>query len=199
MSKRSGLKHTIKKESSYFLTLTVVGWADVFTRPVYKEALIDSLKYCIDHKGLNVYAYVVMTNHVHLLVNSEPSFKLEDTIRDFKRHTSKTVINLILSEPESRREWLMSLFGMAAIESSKVQRIKFWQTGNHAIEIYSEKFVWEKINYIHNNPVRSKFVSKPEGWTYSSATNYAGIDSVLKIHTLTPGLSKIRQFYYYDR
>jgi putative transposase len=196
--RESGVKQTIKKESSYFLTLTVVGWADVFTRPVYKDALIQSLKYCCENKGLNIFAYVIMTNHIHLLVNTEPNFKLEDTIRDFKRHTSKTIINLILTEPESRREWLLSLFGIAAVESCKDQKIKFWQTGNHAIEIYSEKFVWEKINYIHNNPVRSKFVSKPEDWLYSSATNYADMESVLEIHTLVPSLSKVRQFYYYE-
>ncbi|MBK9192922.1 MAG: transposase [Crocinitomicaceae bacterium] len=196
---RSGQKHTIKKEASYFLTLTVVGWADVFTRPVYKDAIINSLKYCIENKGLNVFAYVIMTNHIHLLVNTEPNFKLEDTIRDFKRHTSKTITNLILCGPESRREWLISLFGIAAIESSKEQNIKFWQTGNHAIEIYSVKFVWEKINYIHKNPVRAKFVAKPEDWIYSSATNYADLDSVLDVHTLIPSISKIRQFYYYDK
>jgi putative transposase len=197
--KESGVKHTIKKESSYFLTLTVVGWADVFTRPVYKEALIQSLKYCSEHKGLNIFAYVIMTNHIHLLVNTEPNFKLEDTIRDFKRHTSKTITNLILTEPESRREWLLSLFGMAAVESNKDQKIKFWQTGNHAIEVYSEKFVWEKINYIHKNPVRSKFVAKPEDWIYSSATNYADMESVLEIHKLLPRISEIRQFYYYEK
>jgi putative transposase len=140
-----------------------------------------------------------MTNHIHLLVNSGPNFKLEDTIRDFKRHTSKTITNLIISEPESIRERLLSLFGMAAMESSKAQKIKFWQTGNHAIEIFSEKFVWEKINYIHKNPVRSKFVSNPEEWTYSSATNYADMESVLKVHVLIPSLSKVRQFYYYEK
>ncbi|WP_051568708.1 REP-associated tyrosine transposase [Crocinitomix catalasitica] len=199
MGKRSGLKHTIKKEASYFLTLTIVGWADVFTRPIYKDTVIDSLKYCMENKGLNIFAYVIMTNHIHLLVNTEPNFKLEDTIRDFKRHTSVTITDLIMTEPESRREWLMGLFGIAAVESCKDQNVKFWQTGNHAIEIYSEKFVWEKINYIHNNPVKAKFVNKPEDWIYSSATNYADMESVLKVHALTPSLSKIRQFYYYGK
>ena len=64
----TGEKHTIKKEASYFLTLTVVGWADVFTRPVYKDAIIESLHYCQKQKGLNIFAYVIMTNHIHLVV-----------------------------------------------------------------------------------------------------------------------------------
>ncbi|WP_066759715.1 transposase [Crocinitomix algicola] len=122
MLKRSGIKRTIKKEASYFLTLTVVNWADVFTRPVYKDALIDSMKYCIANKGLNIFAYVIMTNHIHMLVNTEPNFKLEETIRDFKRHTSKTITNLIVSEPESRREWLLGLFSMAAAKTDYIDQ-----------------------------------------------------------------------------
>lgn len=184
----SGVKHTIKKEAAYYLTATVVGWADVFTKPVYKDAIIDSLKYCIEKKGLNIYAYCLMTNHLHMLANTEDGFLLEDTIRDFKRHTSTEIIRLIRDEPESRREWLLSLFGMAGVESPKNNSYKFWQTGNHAIEIYSEKFVWEKINYIHDNPVRAKLVKKPEDWIYSSASNYLGEESVLEIHTLHPRL-----------
>ena len=58
--------------------------------------------------------------------------------------------------------------------------VKFWQSGNHAIELYSEKFVWEKINYIHNNPVRENFVLKPEHWRYSSASNYIDGEGVLE-------------------
>lgn len=184
----SGVKHTIKKEAAYFLTATVVGWADVFTKPVYKDAIIDSLKYCIDKKGLNIYAYCLMTNHLHMLANTEEGFLLEDTIRDFKRHTSTEIIRLIQDEPESRREWLLSLFGIAGVESPKNNSYKFWQTGNHAIEIYSEKFVWEKINYIHENPVRAKLVKKPEDWIYSSASNYLGEESILEIHRLHPRL-----------
>lgn len=199
MTKRSGIKHTIKKDSSYFMTLTVVNWADVFTRPVYKDAIIDSLKYCVKNKGLNIYAYVIMTNHLHLILNTNTNHELKDTIRDFKRHTSSVITNLILSEPESRREWLMSLFGIAAKQSSKKQEIKFWQSGNHAIELFSEKFVWEKINYIHNNPVRAKFVKKPEDWIYSSMSNYLDLESVLDVHVLHPPVMPVRQFYYYEK
>lgn len=187
--RNSGIKHTIKKEAAYYMTMTVVGWVDVFTRPSYKDAIIDSLKHCINKKGLNVFAYVIMTNHIHLLANTDESFKLDDTMRDFKKYTSKKIVKLIQEEPESRREWLLSLFGLASAESPKHKYYKFWQEGNHAIEIYSEKFVWQKINYIHQNPVRAKFVSKPEDWIYSSARNYLGEESVLPVVTLHPKLT----------
>lgn len=183
---KTGFKHTIKEDDvTYFLTMTVVEWADVFTRPVYKDLLIQSLDYCIKEKGLNVFAYVVMTNHIHLLVNCSEPFILRDTIRDFKRHTSKQIVEIVQNEPESRRKWLLSIFESAAIRDKKGKKFKVWKNGNHAIEIFSRKFVQIKVNYIHQNPVKAQFVRKPEDWIYSSMSNYLGEESVLDVKTLT--------------
>lgn len=182
-----GVKHTIKKNTSYFLTLTVVGWIDVFTRKNHKDAIIDSLRYCIQNKGLNVYAYCLMSNHLHLIVNCNEPSNLSDVIRDFKRHTVKKIINQIINEPESRREWMLSQFEVEAQNSKRNKTYKFWQVGNHAIELYSEKFVWQKINYIHNNPVAEKFVKEQHEWIYSSASNYWLNEGVLEeVHCLLP-------------
>lgn len=174
-----GIKHTIKKNGSYFLTLTVVGWVDVFTRQNHKDAIIDSLRYCIQHKGLNVYSYCLMTNHLHMIVNADAPFELKDVIRDFKRHTVKVIINQIKNEPESRRKWMLKVFKQEGAKNRKNKRYKFWQTGSHAIELTTERLTWIRINYIHNNPVAAGFVSKPEGWKYSSASNYLDKESVL--------------------
>jgi putative transposase len=89
--------------------VTVVDWIDVFTRKNHKAAIIDSLRYCIKNKGLNVYAYCLMTNHLHLIANCNEPFELKDVIRDFKRHTVKQVLFQIQNEPESRREWIVKL------------------------------------------------------------------------------------------
>jgi len=189
---QQGIKHTIKKNSSYFLTLTVVGWVDVFTRKNHKDAIIDSLRYCIKNKGLNVYAYCLMTNHLHLIVNCNEPFQLSDVIRDFKRHTVKTIIHQILNEPESRREWLLREFRQAGDQNSRNKTYKFWQTGNHAIELFNEKFVWDKINYIHNNPVEEEFVLKSEEWIYSSASNYYFERGILsEVSCLAPRLQTV--------
>ncbi len=166
------------------MTLTVVGWADVFTRKNHKEAIINALNYCRENKGLVIFAYCLMSNHLHMIVNCNEPHLLKNTIRDFKKFTSKEIIAQIESEPESRREWLLSLFASAAAMSKKHKNYRFWQEGNHAIELYSEKFVWDKINYIHQNPVEEKFVTKAEDWIYSSATNYAGLESVLEVEIL---------------
>lgn len=174
-----GVKHTIKKNGSYFLTLTVVGWVDVFTRKNHKDAIIESLRYCINNKGLNVYSYCLMTNHLHLIVNANEPYELRDIIRDFKRHTTKVLIDQIKNSPESRREWMLKEFERAGSESTKSKRYKFWQTGSHAIELDTESFTWNKISYIHNNPVAEGFVSKPEDWQYSSASHYQDQECLL--------------------
>ena len=190
---QQGVKHNIKKNTSYYLTLTVVGWVDVFTRQSHKDALIESLRYCIKNKGLNVYAYCLMTNHLHMVVNCNEPFQLKDVIRDFKRHTVKTIIDQIINKPESRREWMLREFEAAADKTDRNKTYKFWKSGNHEIELFTEKFVWEKINYIHNNPVKEKYVKNPQEWLYSSASNYWYGEGLLEeVQCLTPRLKTVR-------
>jgi len=93
-------------EGIYFITLTVVDWIDLFIRPIYKQIIIDSLKYCINNKGLELYAYVIMSSHIHLIVSSCQDFELSETIRDFKKYTSKKLVQCIKEYSESRREWI---------------------------------------------------------------------------------------------
>ena len=190
---QQGVKQNIKKNSSYYLTLTVVGWVDVFTRNNHKDALIDSLRYCIKNKGLNVYAYCLMSNHLHMVVNCNEPFQLKDVVRDFKRHTVKTIIGQIINAPESRREWMLREFAAEGDKNARNKTYKFWQSGNHAIELFTEKFVWEKINYIHNNPVKEKFVKNPQEWLYSSASNYWYGEGLLEeVQCLAPRLQTVR-------
>ena len=190
---QQGVKQNIKKNSSYYLTLTVVGWVDVFTRNNHKDALIDSLRYCIKNKGLNVYAYCLMSNHLHMVVNCNEPFQLKDVVRDFKRHTVKTIIGQIINAPKSRREWILREFAAEGDKNARNKTYKFWQSGNHAIELFTEKFVWEKIIYIHNNPVKEKFVKNPQEWLYSSASNYWYGEGLLEeVYCLAPRLQTVR-------
>ncbi|MBL4861787.1 MAG: transposase, partial [Crocinitomicaceae bacterium] len=187
-------RHTIKKDNAtYFLTLTTVGWVDIFTRKNHSELILSCLRYHIKQRELNVYAYCIMSNHIHIIVNCDPPNKLSDIIRDFKRYTSKALIQAIKNKPESRREWMLDHFMNIAKEHSKTQHFKVWKDGNHAIELYSEKFTWEKINYIHQNPIKAGYVVQPEHWIYSSASNYMQMDSILKeVVRLKPMLRSIK-------
>ena len=97
-------------EDCYFITITTVGWIDVFTRLNQKQNIISALQYCQSNKGLEIYAYCIMSNHIHLLCKATAGFILSDVIRDFKKFTSKKIIQTIIEESESRREWMLDYF-----------------------------------------------------------------------------------------
>ena len=164
----------------HFLTFQIVQWADLFTRQVYKYIVINSFKYCQQHKGLEIYAYVIMSNHIHLLAKSQND-NLSDIIRDFKRHTSKKIIETIEQAPESRREWLLMIFRFAAHSHVRNNEYQVWTHESHAEEIFSNSFIEQKIEYIHQNPVRSGIVVNPEDYLYSSARNYADMESIMDV------------------
>lgn len=92
------------QESIYFMTFQIVDWVDIFTRLDYKEIVIESFQYCIDNKGLELFAYVIMTNHIHVIVNAKPGFSISNIIRDFKKYTANQILETILIINESRKE-----------------------------------------------------------------------------------------------
>ncbi len=165
---------------AYYLTFQVVYWVDVFTRKTYRDIVIESLRYCQQHKALEIYAYVIMSNHIHLLVRSGCE-DLSGTIRDFKKFTSKALIEAIETGQESRKEWMLRLFAHAAKRQNKQGEYQLWTHENHAEVMFSTEFISQKVEYIHNNPVRSGIVEHPEEYLYSSARNYAEKDSYLAI------------------
>jgi len=168
------------QEKAHFITATVVDWIDVFTRKSYKEVVIESLDFCIKEKGMLLYGYVIMSNHIHLIVQATDG-RLSDLIRDFKKYTAKTILEKIQTEPESRREWILERFKKAAETHSRNKNYQFWRYGNHAEEIYSEKFMWSKLDYIHLNPVRAGIVEKASCYKYSSASNYVNNEGLVHI------------------
>ena len=155
----------------HFITATIVDWIDVFTRKSYRDCVIECLDYCIKNKGMILYGYVIMSNHIHMIIQSEEG-KLSDLIRDFKKFTAKTILEKIQNEPESRREWMLERFKLATKTHSRNKNYQFWQYGNHPEEIYSNKFMWSKLDYILLNPVRAGIVEKASEYIYSSASNY---------------------------
>jgi REP element-mobilizing transposase RayT len=166
---------------AYYLTLTIVDWVDVFTRKNHKLLIIDSLKYCQAKKGLIIFAYCLMSNHLHLIARSESEFSLSDILRDFKKFTSKAIVKQIIEESESRRLWMLELFRKAGENLKGIKNYKVWQDGNHAEMIQSNKFFDEKLEYIHANPVKELIIERPEDYMFSSARNYAGLSNYIEI------------------
>ena len=164
----------------HYITATVIDWIDVFTRQTYRDSIIESLDYCIKNKGMILYGYVIMSNHIHLIIQSQDG-KLSDLIRDFKKFTAKNILEKIQVIPESRKEWMLERFKLAAEKHTRNKKYQFWQYGNNPEEIYTNKFMWSKLDYIHLNPVRAGLVEKASQYIYSSASNYINDSGLLKI------------------
>jgi REP element-mobilizing transposase RayT len=171
-----------EQDAPYFLTFQIVGWVDIFTRKIYRDIVIESLSYCQQQKGLLLYAYVIMSNHVHLLVQNE-SGDLSGFVRDFKNFTGRKILDTVENDIESRRDWMKMVFEFHGKLKSK-QTNQVWTHENHAEMIYSPKFIEQKINYIHDNPVRNGIVENAEDYLYSSARNYAGLESMINVIVL---------------
>lgn len=181
-----GLHYSIRSNRTYFMTHTVVDWIDVFTRANQKELLVESLRYCQQERGLYLYAWCLMPSHLHMIANTRADIKMSDVMRDFKKYTSKKIVTQIQDEPESRRKWLLNHFEFAGRYNPKIKDYKFWQDGTHAVEIFSEEVMWQKINYIHQNPVEEKIVYREEDYLHSSARNYYNLLALLDVELITP-------------
>ena len=171
-------------EGIHFITFAVAEWVDVFTRREYKDLLVESLAFCQEKKGLILYAWCIMSNHVHFMASAR-EHNLSDILRDFKKYTSTKVTSAIIKNPqESRKDWMVDIFKKAGKENSRNTVYQFWRQDNHPIECFSYDFTKQKLNYIHNNPVAAGIVFNPEDYLYSSATDYAGRKGFLKVDLL---------------
>lgn len=133
---------------------------------------------------MEIFAYCFMPNHVHFIfrdINENPS----GLLRDFKKHTAKKVLKTIQENPqESRKAWLLWMFEHAGKQKANVSKYSFWQHNNQPIELWSTAVIKQKLNYIHNNPVKAGFVTEPTHWKYSSARNIADQDPAFEIDTI---------------
>ncbi len=166
-------KYKVGEEAiAHFVTFSIVGWVDVFSRECYKEIVIKSLQYCQEHKGLKLHAWVIMTNHVHLIVSSDTN-KIENLVRDIKKYSSKQIIAAIQeSKTESRKEWMLNLFSYAGKNNANNTNFQFWKQDYHPIELNSATKTKERLDYLHENPVKSGLVWEPWHYKYSSAIDY---------------------------
>ena len=155
------------KEGMYYLTFTVKRWYYLFDRHDRWDILLDSLRYCQKYKGLNIYNWVFMLNHIHLIAKSHDMIGF---VRDLKTFTSKELKkNIIVTESN-----ILKLFEAKG-------RYQFWQKTNMPELIVNEEFYITKAKYIEQNPVRKGYVREPEHWVYSSANE---VEHLLEIESV---------------
>ncbi len=173
----------------HFITFATVQWVDVFTRFCYVETVLNSLNFCIKEKGLQVYSWCVMSNHIHFIISAKNG-NLSDILRDFKKFTSATILKQIENNNiESRKGWMLWIFRQAGSNNSRNNKYQFWQQDNRPINIETEKLSSGKLQYIHNNPVRAGLVESPEDYLLSSARDYNGKKGLIPIEFLDAAFS----------
>ncbi len=160
--------YKIHEDGLYFVSFSVVGWLDIFTRRIYQEILIESFEYCQTHKNLKLYCYCIMPNHVHFIAQSEAG-SLTTVLRSLKSFTAKELMKAIGENiQESRKELFLHQFSYYG-KKNKNAEMQFWKHDNHPFYLYSNEMIDQKIDYIHQNPVEAGFVNEAHEWRLSSA------------------------------
>ena len=122
-----------------------------------------------------------MTSHVHMIISSRNN-KLENIVRDMKSYTSSKIKKAIKEHPqESRKEWILWMMEHAGRKDSNNNNFQFWQQHNKPIELTNDKIIQQKLDHIHNNPVKEGIVFKAEDYVFSSAVDYCGEKGMLDI------------------
>ena len=161
--------------AAHFVTSTVVGWLPVFTTAVRCDLLVESLAYCQAHKELKIHGWVILDNHFHAILAAPD---LSRVLADFKRHTARRILDQIQAE---NCEWLLRQFAHRRAEHKTESVHQVWQEGTHPQAILSDEMMLQKLDYLHNNPVKRGLVAAPEHWRYSSAHEWCGgVEPVLR-------------------
>lgn len=185
----------IEKQTCYYITLNTVDLVDVFIRPVYKQVVVHTLNHFIDSKGLVVYGWCLMTNHLHLLAQSRPGFEMTDIEQQYCKFTNQKILEAIETEPIARRDWMLKHFR----NNGAIIDCSVWQfSGNRVlIDLGNTDKLTEYFDYIHENPVRDRFVDNATDYPYSSARDYngqQGLVNVTKLSTIEGQLSVSEAF-----
>ena len=164
-------------EYPYFLTCTIVGWLPVFTRPEAVEIVLDSWRYLQRKRGLRLFGYVILENHLHMIASAP---ELGTAMQNCKSYTARRIVDLL-----ERRAAHVLLRQLRAhkLRHKTESRYQVWQEGSQPKQIASEEVMWQKLEYMHNNPVERGYVDDPLDWRYSSARNYAGQRGLIEVVT----------------
>jgi putative transposase len=161
----------------HFLTCTVMAWLAVFTRPQTVQVILDSWRFMQQHGRLTLYGYVILENHLHFIASSPD---LSKEAGHFKSFTARTIIDYL--EQVGARMLLQEL-EYYKLRHKINARYQFWVEGSNPKLIQGDEMMLQKLEYMHNNPVKRGYVDDPVHWRYSSARNYAGLPGLIDVQT----------------
>ncbi|MFV2068225.1 MAG: transposase [Pirellulales bacterium] len=164
-------------EYPYFLTDTVVAWLPVFSQPRLVDIILDSWRFLQRERGVHLFGYVIMENHLHWIASAE---KLSEQVARFKSYTARRIIDTM---QDAGYRTLLQELQFFKLRHKTDQTYQLWQEGSHPQQIQNDEMMWQKLEYIHNNPLRRGYIDDPAHWRYSSARNYAGQPGLIDIVT----------------
>ena len=151
----------------FFVTTTCNNWKHLFINDKYYDLICSSLKFVCEKYKADLLGYIIMPNHIHLIIYFKNETKLSDLMRDFKKFTSVQIRKML--EEDGYLEILESL--RENIKDKK-QVFKVWNDRFDDVAIYNEETLKIKLQYLHQNPVRKEIVPNSEDYKYSSARFY---------------------------
>jgi REP element-mobilizing transposase RayT len=170
-------RYTIREtQAPHFLTCTVINWMPLFTRPQTVDIILSALQYRQQHNGWKIYGYVILENHLHLIVQSEDLFT---ELPRFKSYTARQLIDYL---KECKAERLLKQMAFFCKSHKTDREHQCWEEGSHPQLIQNVEMLRQKLDYIHFNPVKRGYVDEPTHWRYSSARNYAGLEGLIPVY-----------------
>jgi len=166
----SGVRPDFDSANLYFVTTTAAQHAHIFRRDAVKRIIADSLSYMRVNRWINLYAFVIMPNHVHFISRFLEGHTLSDVMRELKKHTSKQTIR----QYQAENNHAVLKFLKKAADNLPDQQYRVWEGGYDARDVFSPDFLRQKADYIHNNPCQPRWqlVARPEEYVWSSARYY---------------------------
>jgi len=167
----------IGKENSYFITSTIVEWIPVFASEKYYNILIDTIKFYQSKNGLEIFAFVLLPEHFHMLIKCKDLVK---TVQLIKMYSAKKIIDELKADKNYK---LLDKFKSLKKDYKVNSEYQIWQEGFHPQMILSESMYFQKMEYIHFNPLKKGLVTEITEWKYSSAGfYYEGKESMIEIN-----------------
>jgi REP element-mobilizing transposase RayT len=166
-----------ENEYPYFMTCTILGWLAVFTRPEAVQIVFDSWNYLKKEKGFCLYGYVVLENHLHFIASAPD---IASAVKSFKMYTARQIIDLLKAH---EAKVLLKQLRALKLRHKTDSEYQVWEEGSKPKQVKDDEMMLQKLEYIHNNPVKRGYVDEPVHWRYSSARNYAGVAGLVDVVT----------------
>lgn len=163
------VKPNFNPDYLYFVSTTAVNRLHLFRRDVIKRIIVDSLHHLRTTRQMKLFVFVIMPNHIHVIVHFSEEHRLSDVMRDFKKFTARQIYR------QFQAEEITKVLDVLRREGEKAkQEYKVWDDDYDARDIFSIEFLQQKMDYIHYNPCQPhwKLVASPEQYLWSTARFY---------------------------